>query len=285
MKRFQFFICLLCCITFYSKGEVIGDSTRIVRPVWAMYGIRAGSSHISDTYLTPIKYQGWGVGFDYSRQQAMSFAPESWLSHLDLSIDIASVSNPPGNSTMWDFNLWARWGMLHRWSLPYNLNLAVGPTISADLGCLYLSRNGNNPASAKAAITIDAHARLLWSTKLWGHRLMLRYEAELPVIGAFFSPDYGELYYEIYLGNHSNLAHCAWWGDYFKLEQRVLVEMNFGGTSLIVGYKDIAHTSKVNNITNRVFSHYAVVGLSGEFISINPRKPLSKEAKIISSCY
>ncbi len=76
-----------------------------------------------------------------------------------------------------------------------------------------------------------------WSGSLGRLPLSLRYQPVLPVVGAFFAPDYGELYYEIYLGNHSGLAHCGWWGNYFALENLLTADLRLGSTTLRIGYK------------------------------------------------
>lgn len=34
------------------------DGVKPLRPVTAAYTLEAGSSHLSDTYLTPLKYSG-----------------------------------------------------------------------------------------------------------------------------------------------------------------------------------------------------------------------------------
>ena len=40
------------------------------------------------------------------------------------------------------------------------------------------------------------------------------YQPSLPLVGVFFVPEYGELYYEISLGNHPNSVHAAWPASY-----------------------------------------------------------------------
>ena len=118
-----------------------------------------------------------------------------------------------------------------------------------------------------------------------GRPLTLRYQPVLPVAGVFFSPDYGELYYEIYLGNHSGLAHFAWWGNYFMLDNHLTADLSLGATSLRLGYSGRIFSSKVNDIVTHVFTHAFVVGISGEWMSLNPRKGISADARIISATY
>lgn len=280
-------ILLLFATTISSVAQTSADkdSYEPLRPVFSAYQLKAGSSHYADSYLSPLNYSGWALGFEYQRIQAMKFDPENWVMQLSMGIEVDRGLSPSGNSTMLFAGIDASWAMMRRWRLPKNFSIGVGPAISLDLGCFYLSRNGNNPASAKAALTIDASAYATWSTRIARCPVSIRYQAQIPAIGAFFSPDYGELYYEIYLGNHSGLAHCAWPGNFFRYNHRLMADLNFGSTSIRLGYQGEIHSTKVNNLVTNVFTHSAIVGLSGEWLSLNPIKGISSDAKIISATY
>lgn len=289
ISRFAAIVLIIVLISlFQTEASAQTDSVPdagTIRPVYATYALKAGSAHRADTYLSPIKYSGWRVGFSYQRLQAMKFNPENWLMQLQLDIDVDGTKNIVGNATMWYAGLDVSWGMLRRWRLPEGFSVGVGPALAVNLGCLYLDRNGNNPASAKAAVTANASVYCAWNGKILGLPVTLRYQASSPVIGAFFSPDYGELYYEIYLGNHSGLAHPAWWGNYFRYDHQLSADLRFGSTWLRLGYRGNIFSSKINHIITRDFTHCAIVGISGEWISIDPRKKLSSEARMITATY
>ncbi|MCM1348170.1 MAG: DUF3316 domain-containing protein [Firmicutes bacterium] len=267
-------------------SEIVDTATvETIRPVSAFYSIEAGSAHIADTYLTPIKYSGWHTGFDYSRSQAMKFSPEKWTMHLNLSLGFDRVLNGIRNHSMLNGELKAKWGMTRRWKLPYNLSVGVGAQAQLMAGCLYLDRGGNNPASAKASFTLGLMGYAAWQCNLGKIPVTLRYQPSLPVTGVFFAPDYGELYYEIYLGNHSGLAHWAHWGNYFSFNHELTADLRFGATTLRIGYKGAAYSTDVNHTVTNIFTHAAVLGVGGEWISLNPRKKLSADARIISATY
>ncbi len=261
------------------------QSDSIIRPVTSAYTLSIGSSHLADTYLSPIKYNGWQAGIGYERMQAMRFSPDKWVMQLKLNLDVDRTDNLVGNASMWYAGLDFSWGMMHRWRMPYGITIGAGGAAEAEIGCLYLNRNGNNPASAKAAVTVNATAYASWNGNIGRLPVTLRYQPTLPVIGAFFAPDYGELYYEIYLGNRSGLAHCAWWGNYFKLDNQLTADLHFGGTSLRLGYSGKILSTKINHVVTHIFTHCAVIGISGEWISLNPRKKLSPDARTISATY
>lgn len=256
-----------------------------LRPVMAAYMLEEGGASLTDTYLTPLTYDGWNVALRYERMQAMKFNPERWVMRLTAGLEVDRTENPARNATMWYWGIDLSWGMMHRWTLPYGITVAGGGSTSLDMGCLYNSRNGNNPASAKAAWTVNLTGYASWNFNLWKLPVTLRYQPTIPVTGVFFSPDYGELYYEIYLGNHSGLAHAAWWGNYFMMENLLTADMHFGNTSLRVGYRGRILSTCVNDITTRMITNSFVLGVSGEWISVSPRKGINPDARIISSLY
>lgn len=278
MKRFLIVILLIGIIT------AAGAQDKPLRPVTSAYTLEIGTSHLADSYLTPLHYNGVNYALGYERFQAMRFDPERWIMQLSGTLSLDRDKNRAGNATMWNLDLSLGWSMLRRWNILPGFTLAAGGRTAIDGGALYLSRNGNNPVSAKASWIIGATGMATYSIKLGRIPVVLRYQPELPVIGAFFSPDYGELYYEIYLGDHSNLAHCAWWGNRFVFDQTLTADFRFGATALRIGYRGHILNSEVNNIVTREYSHSFVIGISGEWLGISPGG-VSREAKIISAYY
>ena len=188
---------------------------------------------------------------------------------------------------MWDLGLELQWGMMRRWSVDgvSGLQLYAGGATTLDVGALYLSRNGNNPVSAKAAWTVGLTGAAVYNFKISRLPVCLRYQPVLPVTGAFFSPDYGELYYEIYLGNRDNLAHAAWFGNYFRLNNLLTADLRLGSTNLRLGYRGDILSTKENNIVTRRITHTLIIGVSGEWLSLPRSGRISSNAKIISSVY
>lgn len=266
-------------------GWAQDPDTTLLRPVLSAYTIQAGSSHLADTYLSPLKFNGWHTGIGYERMQAMKFNPQKWIMQMKFNLNVDNASATYSTSNLWYAGLDFSWSMMHRWKLPYNITLAAGGAARLDLGCVYNSRNGNNPASAKAALTVDVTGFAAWNYKICNLPFTLRYQPSIPLTGAFFAPDYGELYYEIYLGNHKNLAHCAWWGNYFRMDNLLTLDLHFGSTSLRLGYSGNILSTKINHTVTNKFTNSFLIGIAGEWISINPRKGISKNTRIISALY
>lgn len=197
------------------------------------------------------------------------------------------TSNIVGNANMQGLDLDIRWGMMRRFNLENKWSLFAGGSTGLDLGVLYSARNSNNPIAAKASWTVNASVGAVYNTQIKKTPVCFRYIAEMPLTGVFFSPEYGELYYEIYLGNHSNLLRAAWPGNYFRLDNLLTADFRFGRTILRLGYRCNIASSKASEIVTRHISHAAVIGVASEWISL---APLSKtddvnKAKRISAIY
>lgn len=278
-------LAFVAAVSAYSVMATEPSDSCVVRPVLSTFMVELGSSHIRDTYLTPLEYKGWGAALSYERMQAMRFDPERWVMRLDGRLSLDRTINPARTSLMWQIDFRPAWSMMWRKALPYGLTLAAGGNVGADLGVLYLPRNGNNPASAKASLTIGATGMAVWNGHIANLPLTLRYQPTLPLIGAFFSPDYDELYYEIWLGNRQGLTHCAWPGNFFRLDNLVTADLHFGNTTLRLGYRCEIFSGKSGDIVNRNISHNFVLGIATELISLRAGASSISEARIISSLY
>ncbi|MCM1110692.1 MAG: DUF3316 domain-containing protein [Clostridium sp.] len=275
---------MFSCTSVLASADDEGEA-RPLRPVYSVWSAGAGSSHLADTYLTPLKYSGWQASIGYERLQAMRFSPDNWVMRLAFDASFDRTENPAGNATMWFGGIEASWSMVRRWTLPEGFSAGVGGETGLDLGCLLNTRNGNNPASAKASWTVGVRGYGAWNGRIGRLPLTLRLDMSLPVTGIFFSPDYGELYYEIWLGNHSGLVHPAWFGNYFRLDTRLTADLRFGATILRLGYGFRAHTTDVNNLVSRQFRHSAIIGVASDWISLSPGRKLSESARIIQATY
>lgn len=288
MERFcRILFVLLALLPMMLSAQTATAGDEVLRPVASAYTFEVGSSHINDTYLTPLNYSGLNAAFSYERFQAMAFNPDKWLMQLRSSLSLNCDKNPARNATMWDLTVSAAWAMMRRYGIDgiRGLKVAVGGTTGVDIGAQYLARNGNNPVSAKAAWTVGVTAAAIYNFKISRLPITLRYQPTMPLTGVFFSPDYGELYYEIYLGNHKNLVHGAWWGNYFRLDNMLTADLRFASTNLRLGYHCDLFSSKVNNIVSRRTTHSFVLGVSGEWLSIPRNGRLSQTAKIVSAIY
>lgn len=276
----------LAMILCYTASLCRAQEHDTLRPVLSAYTMEIGSSHIADTYLSPLRHSGWNIALNYERMQAMRFDPERWVMDLEGRLALErTLNNPARNAPMWDIDFRLGWGMSRRFRLNQRWSIHAGGFTDIEAGAIYKPRNSNNPVAAKAAWTVGATASAVLNATVFKLPVCLRYRVSMPLTGVFFSPDYGELYYEIYLGNHSGLAHCAWPGNYFRLDNLLAADLRFGSTILRVGYSGRYFSSKSQGLVTRKSSHCLVLGVCSEWISLPSRKRNSETARIISALY
>lgn len=243
----------------------LGQDYRPVRSAWM---VEAGSSHLLDSYLSPLKYTGWHTALNYERTQAMKFYPQRWVQQLNLGVELNRGENPAKNAYQLYGNLHAGWSMSYRWELPNRLWFSAGGEVQGNLGGVYSARNGNNPASVKADIDLGFTGAAGWRFNLRHTPVRLRWQTSMPLLGTFFSPEYDELYYEIYLGNNHGLMHCAWPGNMFRWDNLVTSDISLGNTALRLGVRSSIYSTEVNHITTRNFSYSFIIGVVTDWISV-----------------
>lgn len=271
----------LGCLTETSAREMGTE-----RPVVSCWSVSAGGARVADTYLSPVIYRGETYGLSYSRLQAMRFNPERWSQGLEFGATFNRADNRAGNASMLGARIEASWRMLWRLRPARGWQAGTGGDVSLDAGALLLARNGNNPAQAQASITIGWQLFVRWHGKIGKLPVTASWNGSTPLTGAFFCPDFGELYYEISLGNRNGLVHAAWPGNYRRFKSRLSFDLNFGGTTLRLGYRTDLLSSRASHVTARRLEHSAVIGIVTEWLSVNPRNHTPRtDAKIISAYY
>ena len=276
---------LLAALALSLTGFAAEDA--LERPVISAYTLEVGTSHIAETYLSPLRHKGTAFALSYERMQAMRFDPERWVMRLDGRLSLANTTNQPArNAKMWDLNLRLGWSMLRRFNFKGGWSVFAGGSTDIEGGVFYLPRNSNNPAAAKASWTINAAAGAARNMKIGRMPVCFRYLAELPLTGVFFSPQYGELYYEIYLGNHKGLVRGAWPGNLFRLGNLLTADLRLGRTIIRAGYRFNVMSVKASDIVTRRIEHMAVIGVASEWLSLSAdRKMPRKNSRIISALY
>lgn len=267
MNRPSLLILVLSLLPLLARA---GD-TVVSRPVTGIYSIETGRKNLLATYLSPLHYKGVDVTLSGSWSKAMPFAPQKAIMQFDGGLGFTRLSNPAKTATMVGLNAAFRWGMSWRGKLPYSIQATAGGTAGIDGGAYYLLRNGNNPVQAMANIGIGARASLARPFRIGHLDVLLRDECTLPLFSVFFSPEYGETYYEIYIGNHKGLAHAGWWGNNFKIDNLLSATIDFGRTAMTVGYRFKADTQWACHLNTRIFTHSFVIGIIPGGIGLKKR--------------
>ena len=227
----------------------------------SMFMLDAGYASVHDSYLTPITYDGLDLGLSIEVTRWVNHY--RWLWQLQVGADYNYVENNAKNNdlhkVMGDitFNMQYAWkGVLHP-----RLGFSAGPMAQLRAGIVYDAVNSNNPVTVRAHWNLGATGMAWFNTRLGHIPVTLRYQVQLPVAGVFFAPEYDESYYEIYLGNHKNLAHLGWWGNRFDMTNYLGADFNLHKVVLRLGYRNRLEHWTVNNLHVHDFTHALVLGI------------------------
>ena len=278
---------VLATSCLYSSAQ---DSLQVevLRPSISSFTAEVGCASILDTYLTPIRYHRGNTRLAYEGLRAMKFSPDRWIMQGVTAVEYANVQNPAGNHTMHSLMIDAKWGMMHRWNDVFTprLTLHLGGSPQLRGGVIYNAYNSNNPVSAKIRLSLNLSAMASYHINVGRVPVTLRYQATLPTIGAFFSLDYGEAFYELYVGNTQGIVNVGWWGNRFDMENLLTADLHLGNSVLRLGYRNLIETSWVHNLNTQIFTHGFVIGISGEWLQLGARqKKLSPAVRIVSALY
>lgn len=237
--------------------ETVAES----RPVTGLLTLSAGWESQKIDYLSPMRFRGTALTLSGVWTKVMPWNPPHMRLIMDASTNVASCLNASGTAvtTAGEASLGA--GMLWYNTLPCRMQWGVGGGIDLTAGAEMLSRNSNNPVNARAISALRIEGYAAWPFRLWGADLLLSDRCRMPLLGAFFNPQYGESYYEIYLGNHQGLAHFAWPGNMTGVTNDLGLSLDLGRTALYLGYRYHLSTTYANHLYTEISRQSIVIGI------------------------
>ena len=250
--------CLLAlCDGIYAQADSQQANRYVMRAT--MYGI--GYTNVFDTYLSHHQYKG--IDFRISREtMRMTKLLDGNVSVQNFfQANIGYTHNHAENNNT--FNGLVNWnyGLHYQFRITENFKLLAGALADINGGFVYNLRNTNNPASARAFINLDASAMAIWHAKIKNYPLTFRYQVNVPVVGAMFSPHYGQSYYEIFtLGNSDGVIQFTSLHNQPSVRQMLSIDFPVRYAKLRFSYMADLQQSDVNNIKTHTYSHVFMVG-------------------------
>ena len=241
--------------------------------------VGAGKVNLLDTYLSPLEYSGPQLQFLHESLRTMRWAKGRISMQSIWQVDLSYTHNKPdkgrelggdiGYNIGWHYNF-CFGNTAER--LP-RLRILVGPQLAANAGFLYNTRNGNNPAQAIASLHLAASAALIFRFHLRQQPVVARYQLDLPLVGAKFSPNYGQSYYEIFSLGHTDHNVCLT-HPFNAFSNRHLMTLDFPlrHTTLRVGYLCDIRQSHVNGLKYHSYTHAMLLGIVRHLTIHKPRR-------------
>ena len=230
-----------------------------------------GHSDLLDTYLSAQDYSGWNINLRHeklrlsSRWKDIVYQGNLWgyyTSNTNRADNGMQVTGFAGYS----------WSMMKRWRVSNQWRFFAGAAAMGETGFIYNLQNGNNPASGNFYLGIAATAMVSYKIDI-PRPITLRYQTILPFDGAFFSPHYGQSYYEIFtLGNTDGIINFGSLHNRFDMDNILTADIPLGNAYLRIGYINTLRNSNIHDIKNRRITHSFLVGITREIELLNRRK-------------
>ena len=97
--------------------------------------------------------------------------------------------------------------------------------------------------------------------RLRSHPFSLRLQADAPIVGMMFSPQYGQSYYEIFSLHHYDHNLCPTYpGNVPSLRFAALLAFPIRQARLVAGYQADIRQSDVNQLRRHAWQHAFIVG-------------------------
>ncbi len=275
MRKIGIFIWLLGSFAFAQN-----DTVSLAKPLWTVNkttSLGVGSANVYDTYLSPLEYKGTSFSFLHERISRTHFSDNKLIKQQQFSLNFTTSENPAKNATAYSFIGEYRLGAHYPLWQYKNLRLRVGGIWNLAGGVIYNERNSNNPASAKAYTNLNVSGQLFYRWK----SLLLRWQLDIPFVGAYFTPEYGESYYELSLGNHPHVLHFASFHNQRALQSYFSADFPVNNWTIRLGLQSSLYQTQTNNIVSHIYTHNLMIGLVSESLNVSGKK--LKKVKIYRS--
>ena len=224
--------------------------------------------------MEDMKYTGPGIHIMNERMKMVRLARHHVSRQQIVNVELAATENAAATAT--DFAGFANYALGYHYHLPQqlpDLKLLVGGFVHGMAGFIYNTRNGNNPASAKADIDLNLSAMAIYQLHIKNYPLTLRYQLSLPFAGILFSPHYGQSYYEIFnLGNASGVVQFNSFHNKFTLRHYITVDFPIRNITMRAGFLGNAYRTDVNGIQSHIISRSFMIGFVKEFITFKGKR-------------
>lgn len=160
------------------------------------------------------------------------------------------------------FNGLVNWnyGLHYQFRITENFKLLAGAL--ADIN------GGSYTTCAIRTIRLRQEHSSIWMLLQWpsgskikNYPLTFRYQVNVPVVGAMFSPHYGQSYYEIFtLGNSDGVIQFTSLHNQPSVRQMLSIDFPVRYAKLRFSYMADLQQSDVNNIKTHTYSHVFMVG-------------------------
>lgn len=252
--------------------------------------IGAGRMHLMDTYLTPgneVNYTGWTLRVMDERMKRVKLANYKVTRQQIVSLDGGKTLNPAGSAI--DYALFLDYTLGYYYNFPVfvpGLKLLAGGAGNLLAGCIYNTRNTNNPVSAKADIDLNLSGMAIYNFRVRNYPVTFRYQLMVPFAGISFAPHYNQSYYEMFgLGNNSGMVHFNSFHNKFAMKHYITADFPVGCLTIRMGYLNSRYQTEINQISSHIITHTFMLGFVKEFVAFGGKRAMNNKHTYKSTYY
>ena len=234
-----------------------------------MIGI--GSGYFYDTYLSPMEYKGTAINVHYEQMKMTGLADGNIAAQHLFNLNFSWADNKTETATDYSGFIDYAYGLYYKFSPLDKWRFFAGGQANGLLGFIYNSRNGNNPATGKGHVNLNLSAIAAYDFQIKSQPVFLRYQLNVPFVGIMLSPEFGQSYYEIGLGNRNGLTHFSSFHNYLAMRNIISAEIPIKRFTIRLSYINWIYETKINDLETRVSNNSFLIGLSKNFYTV-PRK-------------
>ena len=244
---------------------VAAAQTDSLRMHSTLYGI--GTANVLDSYLSPYSYKGINARIMRHTERRLY----RWNGRISyrtfVDFNASAVKNPAKNVDGYSGGIRYSNAWLYNFEDIRKWHFYAGLQASGYLGCVYNERNSNNPAQAKADVTIDLAAGAHYRFRVGKSQWLLRYYVSIPFVGLAFSPQFGQSYYEIFsLHDYDHNCVFANFINMPSMRHLLTVDIPVGHNMLRIGYSAEFMQARFNGLSYHYYTHDFMVGFTKYFM-------------------
>jgi len=231
-----------------------------------------GTSSVYDSYLSPLKYTGDNVGLYYEQMKSTRLMNGNVSAQHLFNANYSWSGNNPGTASYYTGLVEYNYGLHYRFKPVEKWQFFTGIQAGGLLGFVYNTRNGNNPATGKAHANLSLSGIANYKLQIRKQPVLFRDQLGIPFVGVMYSPQYGESYYEIGLGDTKNLAHFSSFHNYLSVRNMLSAEIPFNSFILRLAYSFSFYETRINDLDTRLISNTFCVGFSYNFFVVSGKQ-------------
>lgn len=227
--------------------------------------VGGGTSHLYDTYLSPLSYKGGHVNLLYETLRKTHWLEGRITTQSFVDGNLFITENPRGTANEMGGTCNYSIGWQYNWTFRNPLRIQLGGNLHVGVGCIYNTRNSNNPAQALAEIDLGTTIALIYPFKIKKHPFTARYQGIFPLLGTKFMPRYGQSYYEISQGHLDKDIRCTYPGNAPSMRHLITLDFPLSGFTFRAGYLCNIRQSQLNGIRQHIWQHSLMIGYVKHF--------------------